>query len=478
MILASTSVEAELPINPVPRAVRAETLATWTFDGGSQGWKAQHDCTLSTIEGEMRIRSLGDDPYLHCKVDLPGGQMVLRMRAKCNTAGNGGVFWETDNSSWDEQRSNQFPLKHDGQWREYEVRFSVSGRMTNLRIDPGAAAGEFKIDWIKLVHEDLHPLTIAGVTTTEDHVHFEVKNDAPAAVKFSVFGEPQEIDARGVLIIDRPLRKDQPLETVSLEVRVVGWPMIRRSIFVHHRRIETNWIDRPLGDYVLRVARDGSLARIERDSDLIAVIGPLAHEDGKLHRLKLVSQAPVLQFRGESCSLTVSTAGDEFSVSIASQRPCTGPVVRHLGSLEQGLFAGLEYLGKGEASSSTLDVETAEHLRFAPDPLNVTMPLMAFVTEKATVAMTWNDTDLQPLFATPNFFDGGADHYMSLKGKKIDATIRVDHGKAEEAILWAVKKRGLPPLPTPPRSTAQQWELCLRGLNGPLKTEAGWGHCA
>ena len=58
-------------------------------------------------------------------------------------------------------------------------------------------------------------------------------------------------------------------------------------------------------------------------------------------------------------------------------------MVRVFGGLRQGLFAGLEYLGAGEHSSSRLDIETDEHVRFAPDPLKVTMPLMAFVTDRA-----------------------------------------------------------------------------------------------
>ncbi|MDP6717545.1 MAG: hypothetical protein QGF59_02775, partial [Pirellulaceae bacterium] len=53
LFLASTAVAADVPINPVSREVRSETLAEWTFDGRNQGWKAQHDCTLSTAEGEL-----------------------------------------------------------------------------------------------------------------------------------------------------------------------------------------------------------------------------------------------------------------------------------------------------------------------------------------------------------------------------------------------------------------------------------------
>jgi hypothetical protein len=147
------------------------------------------------------------------------------------------------------------------------------------------------------------------------------------------------------------------------------------------------------------------------------------------------------------------------------------------GDLEQGLLAGLEYLGKGERSSSKLDIETAEHIRFAPDPLKLTLPLMAFVTDHGSVAMTWDDMRLQPVYATPNFFDVTTDHRMTLRGKSIKTWLRFDEEPLEESIAWVVKRRTLPPLPRPPRTSAAQYAICLQALNGPLKTAAGWGHC-
>jgi hypothetical protein len=66
---------------------------------------------------------------------------------------------------------------------------------------------------------------------------------------------------------------------------------------------------------------------------------------------------------------------------------------------------------------------------------------------------------------------------MALAGKNVEVTIRVDQQPLEEAILWAVKKKGLPPVPKPPRSREEQWELCMAALNGPLRIDDGWGHC-
>lgn len=107
------------------------------------------------------------------------------------------------------------------------------------------------------------------------------------------------------------------------------------------------------------------------------------------------------------------------------------------------------------------------------------MPLMAFVTDRALTAMTWRDMTLQPVFATPNFLDGPEGHRASLRGKKIDFTILVrPAAPMEDAILWAVQQRGLPPLPAAPRSRQEEMDFCQRTLSGPpLKTADGWGHC-
>ena len=78
---------------------------------------------------------------------------------------------------------------------------------------------------------------------------------------------------------------------------------------------------------------------------------------------------------------SVAPAG--FEVAIEADRDVEGPVLRVLGGLEQGLFAGIEHLGRGERSSSKLDLETPEHRRFTPPRRHVTLPLMAVVTEHA-----------------------------------------------------------------------------------------------
>ena len=473
--------DPEPPINPVPRTVLSEAICRWDFDRDDEGWAAQHNCVLSAAGGSLKINATGDDPYLHRPLDLPGGHVLFEIRARSTTGGNGGIYWTTDLSPHrGEDKAKGFALEHDNQWHEYSVPLAAPGVLTDLRIDPGQTAGRFEVDWIRLVRQKLHPLTIEHVKVDGRRVGFVVRNHRAEPVVFEASGKTSTVGAGATLDVTRPLPGESPLEAVSIELNVVDYPPLRRTVFLHHPELETDWIELPMNDFALQVAADGSMARVKQDGQLVALLGPLVHRDGKIPALELVSRRPQLRFQGEGITVNVSTDGNELSVSIDTADtagPCEGPVVRAVGRLEQGLLAGLEYLSRDEKSSSKLDVETEEHLRFAPDPLKVTMPLMSFVTDRASVAMTWDDMQLQPVYATPNFFDSTADHRMSLRGRRIETTIRVDRAPLEETIAWAVGRHGLPPLPEAPRTKQSQWDLCLKGLNGPIKSDEGWGHC-
>ena len=484
LAMAISAGQPEDQINPYPRAMLPDVeVARWSFQQGADGWEAQHDCEVSAEAGVLKVRSTGDDPFLHRAVKLPGGDVVLTMRARGRTGGSGSVFWTTDQSPVrGEDKARHFPLRHDGRWHEYRVALSAPGTLRDLRLDPGSAPGLFEIDWIRILRPTRHPLSIERVETSADQVRFTVKNHEAEPLQLVASGRPYTALGRGTVVVEQPVGRARPVEAVGLEVRVEGdrasLPPVRRTVFLFHPDVRADFLVRPLGDCSLEIARDGSMARILRGASPVAALAPLVHLDGKLPALKLVKEGPSLRWEGDGVTLAIGTSGKEVSVSIASQRPVEGPVVRALGSFQGGVLAGVEYLGKGDASSSRLDCENEHHLRFAPNPLDVTFPFASLVTDRAAVAMTWTNPNLQPIYATPNFFDATPDHRMALQGTKIEATILVDRIAVEETIHWGVKKIGLPPLPPEPRTQTKQWDVCVAALNGPLKTDQGWGHCA
>ncbi len=469
-------------INPYPRQIlRTEPLQQWSFQSGTAGWTALHDCSLAVTGGVLKIQSRSHDPYFISPPFRIEGPFTARLRVKCATGGAGQFFWTTTESPHTEpERSLNFRLIHDGQWHDYSVRVDARGTVTRLRFDPGNAPGTIEVEKIELVREILHPLEILSVRTEGRHVALSLTNHSDRAVVCAVDTRQVTVAGNSTQTVIVVAGGKAPFETREVVVQPEGLPLLRRTVFMADTEATGDWVTLTSGDVALRVARDGSGARVERDGKLAGFVAPLVWCDGIVPKLKLVSQAGSLRFTGDGVAVTVSLRGEEIFVAIQSDRPCEGPVLRALGGLEQGVFAGLEYLGKGERSSSTLDIETAEHIRFAPDPLKVTMPLMAFATDKMLAAMTWSDMKLQPVFATPDFLDGAPGHRAALCGKQIEATILVRAPvPLEEAILWAVKKRGLPPVPKPPRSREAQMALSLKALTGPpLQTAEGWGHCA
>ncbi len=480
LTLAIPSIHAEdPPINPVPRFAKSQLVYTWDFDNAAHDWTAENQCSLSVGGGQLNVESAGDDPFFHTPVDLLGGQTVVELRVRSHVGGLGSVFWTTDQlPQRGEDKRADFELPADGQWLVTRARFTAPGRLRDLRIDPGTKPGLIEIDSIKVIHEELHPLAFLSVRQDAGAVHFEIGNDREEPISFQVAGQTHTVKGQQSLTLAQTIAGTSPIERVSLTLECPDWPPVTRSAWAVNPDAPGPWIERQLDGFTLSVARDGSVAFIRQGTELVTALAPLVACDDQIPVLTLQEGSPAIRFRGDTVSLSLVPQGNELTVVIESQQACEGPVVRPLGHLQQGLFAGLEYLGKGERSSSSLDIETPEHIRFAPDPLMVTMPLMAFVTDRVSVALTWDDMQLQPIYATPNFFDGSHDHRMALRGQTIRATMRLAHDPLEESIAWQVKKSGLPDLPPAPRTAAQQNDICLAALNGPLRTSEGWGHCA
>ncbi len=473
----------EEPVEPFPPKVRAaERLREWTFEKGAGGWAGRHDCRVRAEGGILRVDSLGPDPYMGVSLRLPGGRFLLRIRMRCRgVRGPGQVFWTTAKERRETPgKSASFPLHVDGKWHQYEAEFTTRGDLASLRLDPGSGPGRVEVERIVLFRGRLGPLAIEKVRAGGAGVHFTARNVGEEKASFRFRGKRYTLHPGEGAALFLPLAGGPPARALTLKLETAGFPTPERTITLFRPLPGKGWPVLRSGALRLKVDPGGRVALIEGKGGLLGALAPVVLDGNTVPRLSLAGRSPSsLTFAGKGIHLRLSLAGEEIACSIRSDRTVEGPVLRALGGLEQGLFAGLEYLGKGESSSSKKDIETGAHLRFAPDPLEVTLPLMACRTTRGLLALTWKDMTLRPVFASPNFLDGTRDHRMALRGKRIEARILASAGRLEEAVAWAVKKMGgLPPLPGAPRSQKEQFALCLRALQGPLRGPSGWGHCA
>ena len=467
-------------INPFARpVVSQEQLLRWEFSQDLNGWQGIHHCEITAADGLLKITSTGTDPYLHSPDLNVAGPLVVKLDIKSAGAGPGQIFWRTQPSpDWSEDKSTLFTINHDDLRHDYEVNLPTTDLITQIRLDPGASAGQVEVEWIELTRKILHPLEITHLIQDANEIRLFLQNHSDKNLDFTMGAENFTIGPKENLTVPVDATGQDVFEAKTIVLNAPALGPIERTVFIYRPRGTARWVQRTSSRLTLRITPDGTGAELIIKGRVAAVLAPLVHYQGRVPPLKLIENDQALIFQAEGIKLELNLTEDELHIKIDSANECEGPVLRVLGNLEQGLFAGLEYLGKGESSSSRLDIETEEHLRFEPEIWKVTMPLMACVTDRAAAALTWQDMNLQPVFAVPNFFDGSSDHRMALRGKKIEAVIRIINGSLEDCILWAAKKHGLPNLPSPPRNWPDQRQLCLAAFNGPLKGPNGWGHCA
>jgi len=125
----------------------------WLFDGESPEWNEFNDCDVEIRDGMMHITSRGIDPFVVAHdLSIPGGELLVTMRAKFDIEGVGQCFWVTDlNQRWGDMMAVFQFENHDTLFQEYQFPINVKGKMTAFRLDPGFEDGTVQIDWIRIL---------------------------------------------------------------------------------------------------------------------------------------------------------------------------------------------------------------------------------------------------------------------------------------------------------------------------------------
>ena len=450
------------PINPYPKPVKERVLVQ-RFDCNTATvpqWKALNQSVISATDHAIRVESSGHDPYILLpliKSPVPG-TFEFRIGMKNTMAPAAEVFWGTTQRPGSHPDfSVRFGFLPDGQSHAYAAVFTTEEPLSELRFDPGTSTGICDIEWVELYklafdETEHNPLpTWFDPDWAENVASWKTFSSGQLKLAFDEKGSGARIFAGNALI-----GEIYPLAYLNPELVLGGVPEI------------------PL-------YKEGSADINGGDSELLIA------KMGQGFAFQLSSSTNP----GLSGSLRFTLDGDKIQFALKSNMPVFGPVFRPQGTMQQAVLCGVEYLEEGEHSSSTADIETPEHLRFAPKALDVTWPFMAVVTDKAGFGLLWDNPNMQAVFATPDFLLGDPQgHYMGLHGSEISGMVHIlttgeersvpGFSALDELMLHAVKQFGIPKLPPRPRDDTAQRQLNLAAFVQSLAAVpgAGWRHAA
>lgn len=181
----------------------ADEIARWNFDQEPIGWVPSGDAELSLAEGQLRILSKGDDPYVTAKVDGRGGPHRISISAKFQGEASFQVFWTTEaETAAAEERSVTNSLrgsKKDA--RTVNLYFSTESPVTSIRIDPMGGQGDLLIDSITLTNDSAPVPQATPVKDMKIAKGFEVELLYSVASEEMGSWVSMTTDAKGRLIV-------------------------------------------------------------------------------------------------------------------------------------------------------------------------------------------------------------------------------------------------------------------------------------
>ena len=469
-------------INPHEREEIGRKVVYSQAFGQSQSFaiEGRNQCVITPTAGGLQIVSQGNDPYFWTvPLSVQGGPITgmvecsLTMKSDCGA--NGQIFWSEDiRDGFDENRSVRFDVTNDGQFYTYTARALLDGQLRKVRIDPGTDKGSAVISKFEIDLIERSPIEITNMVSHNEKFTIEITNHSEKQVfisEASLRVQNRTIAGKSSIQLEKVFPRKEPFESLEFNILLQGSEKhLTRTVYAFHENRETEWFEAKGESFTAFIARDGSGAKIVKDGKTIGVIMPFSTG-------VLVTDPPS----------SFKVVGREIHFDFTHKEDFSGPVFRPLGTMEQAVLSGVEYLEKGEHSSSKADHETAAHLRFSPDPLKMTMPFMGIITDRCSFGLLWdNPLNTRVQFATPDFLEGKQpgdplQNRMGLFGAKVKGVLRIgpayNEETIEDAILWAVNKRGVPPLPPAPRSLEAQQKLNLAGLmESELYKDGKWAH--
>lgn len=133
----------------------------WEFNNQQDpdGWSAWNDILpMEMGDGTVYSTATGEDPYMGSSpLDIPAAEYTrIEIRMRTTNGSDGQIFFITDQDpNWFGTKSQFFSINSDGGFHVYQIDMSNvrgwDGRILQVRLDPMNIAGDFEIDYIRII---------------------------------------------------------------------------------------------------------------------------------------------------------------------------------------------------------------------------------------------------------------------------------------------------------------------------------------
>jgi hypothetical protein len=375
---------ALLLVAPAPSAP-ARTIAAWDFAEGLHGWIGNRfvEDLRATAEGASFV-STGIDPWIEGPaLDAPADELTRVTVTMKSTAAGGELFYGLDASGFQAGRSVRFAVQNDGQWHDYVLMIvEPLGPAARLRLDPATGPG-------RVVVRSIHVESLARIAPPTPEK--PQKPGITAGQGFSV--------TSGELVLEHSRTAwGDFVVTVSGQDMAAGYQAEQIGVLFGSK---AQWLRLDKADVACRLIDDVVLCEATLTDS----------ENGRWRVTRRFVAGPASDAVSVETRFTVDRDREVVHLPWLTIFPGLGAFGQRK---TQALFGGLEYLAD-EPSSSKADITTPEHIRRAPDPVKVTIPLMALAHEGRYVGLIWEPSEtVAAVFDSPDTIYGSDAHVMAL----------------------------------------------------------------
>ncbi|MHC4432881.1 MAG: hypothetical protein ACYTBS_13650, partial [Planctomycetota bacterium] len=374
----------------LPASVFARTVTEWDFSKNLHGWIGNSRVQKLSYSSEgLIVKATGEDPWIEGPaIELPGEgitRVKIRMRSNADTGAE--LFY---GPTFRAGHSARFTVRNDGRWHDYSLVIREElGPGTRFRLDPCTRAGDVTVASISI--EVISKVVVPALDKPRvfGRIGGSVASIESGPLQFEHFG-----GRWGKLIF-----KVNGVEMASgCDSELIGLLLNERPEWLSLKEAKLEFLNQP-------------------ERDVFAAIAAI--EDSEGGRWQIRRNVRPEKQRGTlivETELRVDRDRDILHIPWLTIFPGLGTFGS---SKSQGLFAGLEYLSD-EPSSSQADITTPDHVRRVPDPVKMTLPLMAISQAGNYIGVIWEPSEMvAATFDSPDRIYNSGAHVLGLSGPSV-----------------------------------------------------------